>query len=304
MSNCIHASKTSQARSGFSLVELLVVIAIIGILVALLLPAVQQAREAARRIDCQGRIRQLELAMLNFESARNRFPEGSRSTEDLSWGFSAQLLPYIEEGQLFETIEMTDRSCGIVVKELQEQNKLDPTSSLVELLVCPSDPVGGEALMSGPGGQNPGSADAGLLYPGSFLGVSGISESPGHCPRDGITDGKGMLFADSKVRVRDVRDGTSKTLMMGERGIPEDLGWGWPICGGSECEHYISTERGLGGDGRRSSSVLRTFWSWHNGGSFFAYVDGSAHFISGEVDDEVYQAYATRAGREAVETLE
>ena len=304
MSNRYFNSNIAKRYRGFTLVELLVVIAIIGILVALLLPAVQQAREAARRLECQGRIRQLSMAMLNFESARHKFPAGSRSTEDLSWGFSAQLLPYIEEGQLFEAIEITDRSCGIVVKELQSQNNLDPTSSLVELLVCPSDPFGGELLTSGPNGPNPGTADAGMLYPGSYLGVSGVSESPGFCPRDGVTDGKGMLFSDSKVRVRDVRDGTSKTLMLGERGIPRDLGWGWPICGGSECEHYISSERGLGRDGRRRSDFIREFWSWHSGGVFFAYVDGSTHFISSEVDNDVYQAYATRADRETVATLE
>ena len=285
-------------RRGFSLVELLVVIAIIGVLVALLLPAVQQAREAARRTDCQGRIRQLGLAMMNFESARNKFPEGSRSTDDLAWGFSSQLLPYIEEGQLFETIEMTERDCGIVVRELQAQNKLDPTSSLVELLVCPSDPYGGEELLSGPNGSNPGSADAGILYPGSYLGVSGNVEPEGYCPRQGVTDGTGMLFTDSKVRMRDVRDGTSKTLMMGERGIPADLGWGWPICGGTECEHYISSARGMGGDGRRRSSVLQQFWSWHYGGAFFTYADGSTHFVSDDTDSLVFQAQSTRAGRE------
>ena len=304
MSNRFLESNLARKYRGFTLVELLVVIAIIGVLVALLLPAVQRAREAARRIDCQGRIKQLNLAMLNFESARKKFPSGSRSTEDLSWGFSAQLLPYIEEGQLFETIEMTDRSCGIVVMELQDQNLLDPTSSLVGLLVCPSDPHGGESLMSGPNGPNPGTADAGLLFPGSFLGVSGTVETPGFCPRDGATDGNGMLYSDSEVRFRDVRDGTSKTLIIGERGIPRDLGWGWPICGGSECEHYISSQRGLGIEGRRQSNVLRNFWSWHDGGVYFAYVDGSTHFISSDVDNQVYQAYATRAGRETVGTLE
>ncbi len=289
---------------GFTLVELLVVIGIIGILVALLLPAVQRAREAARRTDCQSRIRQISLAMLNFESSRRTFPSGSRLTDGLSWGFSSELLPFMEESVLFDTIEFDQTDCGLVVKQLQSAGSLDPTSQLVELLVCPSDVYGGRQLLSGPTGPSPATADAGYLYPGDYLGVSGDVESDSWCPQEGITEATGMLYSNSRVRMRQVRDGTSKTLLIGERGIPRDLSWGWPICGGSECEHYISTARGMGDDGRRRSNVLQSFWSWHTRGCYFAYVDGSVHFISSSVDDTALQSYSTRDQREVPTPIE
>ncbi len=187
-------------RRAFTLVELLVVIAVIGLLVALLLPAVMRAREAARRTQCQSRLRQVGLALMGFESAHKKLPTGSRTTEGLSWGFSFQILPYLEEKTLFETVEIDGRDCGAVVIELQQANKLDPSSQLVNILVCPSDPNGGQQLLSGPNGPSPGTANAGYLYPGSYLGVSGDFESDEWCPLPGIANGNGLLYTNSQVR--------------------------------------------------------------------------------------------------------
>ena len=172
-----------------------------------------------------------------------------------------------------------------MVRDLQARNNIDPSSKQVELLVCPSDPNGGRGLSSGPNGPLPTSANAGFLYPGSYLGVSGDKESLRWCPQDGMTKSSGLLYTDSRHRFRDVRDGTSKTLLLGERGIPRDLGWGWPICGGSECEHYTSTARGLSSVNRwYSSQLLQQFWSWHESGNHFALADGSVHFLNHTID--------------------
>ncbi len=292
------------STEGFTLVELLVIIAIIGLLVALLLPAVNMAREAARRTQCQSRLRQIGLSFLNYESAQRHLPAGSQRTSGLAWGFSLPLLPYMEEKVLFETVDMTDRDCGAVVIELQQMQKLDPSSRLVDLLVCPSDPNGGRALASGPNGPLPSSANAGLLYPGSYLGVSGSIESAEWCPQEGMLSGDGLLYTDSRHRFRDVRDGASKTLLVGERGIPRNLGWGWPICGGTECEHYTSARRGLQAPRERNgSSTLQQFWSWHGTGAHFALADGSVHFLNYDMDQTAYRGMSTRAGGELVESL-
>ena len=288
-------------RPGFTLVELLVVIGIIGVLVALLLPAVQQARESARRTQCQSHIRQVGIAIQNFESARRILPPGSHLTRGLAWGFTLFVMPYFEEGQRYGTVKPGQEDCGAVVIALQQAGKPDPSSTPVPILMCPSDHYSHRQLLSGPGGPSPQSADAGLLYPGNYLGVSGTIESPTWCPAEGVTEGNGLFFSKSHVRLRHVRDGTSKTLLLGERGIPSDLGWGWPVCGGTECEHYTSTTRGLygGRDAPTGAGTLQRFWSWHRGGAHFAMADASVHYLINEMDPTIYNALATRAGREA-----
>ena len=168
---------------------------------------------------------------------------------------------------LFETVELTEEDCGQVVIRLQEQQKLDPSSHLVDILVCPSDPNGGRLLQSGPDGPLPSSEDAGLLYPGSYLGVSGARESPTWCPLDGMADGDGILFTGSRVRMRDLRDGSSKTLLIASGAFHGILAGGWPICGGTECEHYTSTFRGLFQGNDRDQRALQRFWSWHDSGA-------------------------------------
>ncbi len=300
VTNSVAFGPRPRHAGGFTLVELLVVIGIIGLLLALLLPAVHQAREAARRTQCQSNIRQVGLAIVAYESARRQLPPGSQLTTGLSWGFTYFVMPYFEESALYGTVRPGQDDCGAVIIALQQSGRPDPTSKPVNILMCPSDSNSGRQLLSGPNGPSPGSADAGLLYPGNYLGVSGSRESASYCPYPGTEDGDGVFYSNSTTRMQTIRDGLSRTLMLGERGIPRDLGWGWPVCGGSECEHYTSTQRGLsaGHNAPTGSDTLQRFWSWHHGGAHFVMVDDSVPFLESGIDPAVYNGLATRSGQE------
>ncbi len=297
-------------RTGFTLVELLVVIAIIGILVSLLLPAVQSAREAARRMQCQNNIRQVALALHNYHGTYRTMPAGSMFSTSpgsilagpYAWGMMMATLPFHEQGAAYETVDFTTQNCGAEIKQLQATGQPDPSSLPIPLFICPSDPRGFQRLLSGPPGPLPWSGDCGLLYPGNYLGVAGDDEDAATCPYNnvGILRGDGMFFSLSSTRFGDVTDGTSTTLMIGERSIPEDLGWGWMICGGTECEHYLSAKRGLSPRSQNYWTDVRHFWSWHPGGTHFAMADGSVQFLAYEMDYNTYLALATRNGGEAV----
>lgn len=298
------ARATSPRVRGFTLIELLVVIAVIGILVSLLLPAVQQARAAARRTECKNRLKQIGLAVHNYHDVHQTFPMGSTSeTRPGAWGMMAQLLPYLELANTYNLIDFEDFGCCNAVKVLQESvpPRPDPSSNPHTVFFCPDDFNSGRRLRSGPLGENPASYDCGHLFPGNYMGVSGDRGNPVTLC-GGVTDGNGAFYSLSKVKFRDFTDGTSNTIIIGERGIPKDLGWGWWLCGGTECEHYISTELGLspGANVDSWNGTLRRFWSWHDGGAHFLLGDGSVRFLSYNMDFNTYREISTRGAGEIV----
>lgn len=287
-------------RRGFTLIELLVVIAVIAVLVALLLPAVQQAREAARRSQCRNNLKQVALSLQNYESAHTTFPMGSSKPGTAScggaWGFQIHLMPYLEATTAYDTVDFESQNCCHEIIGLQNAvpAKPDPASFVYEFLTCPSDPNVKRRLQNG----TPGACPCGNLYPASYLGVAGDRESAAPC--SAIYNGNGILYSQSSVRPKDVTDGTSNTFIIGERGIPQDLIWGWVLCGGQECEQYISTHRGLspGQSASWMTGIVERFWSWHPGGVHFAMADGSVQFLSYNADVRTVKALSTRAGDE------
>jgi prepilin-type N-terminal cleavage/methylation domain-containing protein/prepilin-type processing-associated H-X9-DG protein len=299
-----------QLRRAFTLIELLVVIAIIGVLTSLLLPAVQAAREASRRMSCSNRLRQVALAVHNYEAAFSVMPPGSYHTapHEFSWGMAAYLLPFLEEAAAFESIDFSNPHCGDHIRSLQDRGANDPSSQPITTLLCPSDFMSERSLLSGPNGPLPFSGDCGLLFPANYLGMAGsndpnITGSYGGC--GGMLDGNGMMYSRSFRRFRDVLDGTSNTMLVGERAIPHDLGWGWPMCGGHECEHYVSSTLGLLQGNHNPSEYfihVQHFWSWHPGGCHISMVDGSVKFLTYSVDYHTYLDLSTRGGKEVIET--
>ncbi len=286
------------SRPGFSLVELLVVLMIVGVLFGLLAAAVQRAREAAARTRCANQLRQLGLAAHAYHTAMGALPAGVSSNVRqnpypyVSW--LNRLLTYLENEPLWK---QTVDSYGVsrIPWTTPPHAGLD---TVVSLFVCPSD---GRILR----------AETSHGYHvafTSYLGVLGTDyRARGGC-----------LYADSAVRLADVADGTSNTLLAGERPPSADLYYGWWYAGAGQdnagsCDMLLgASERNSRGaefhscpDGPYAFAPGRLenqcdqfhFWSLHPGGGHFAFCDGSVRFLAYSADS-VLPALATRAGGE------
>jgi len=285
---------STTVSRGFTLVELLVVIAIIGVLVGLLLPAVQAAREAARRAQCMNNVRQIGLALTNYESATQRFPSGWvdwRQTTKPGWSVSAAVLPYMEQSNVTNRLDLNSPIDANLNKPFLQ--------TVIPSFICPSDPaptvfdLGADSGLDEDGGHN---IDLGTkLFPiakSNYVGVFGtleIDEFP--------YKGDGVFFGNAFIRMRDMIDGVSNTIVFGERGSK---------LGGSLWHGYISDAAGasarfLGSTDHTPNSPVGhfdDFSSYHTGGTHFIFGDCATRYISNKIDLEVYQALATRAGGE------
>jgi prepilin-type N-terminal cleavage/methylation domain-containing protein len=275
----------SRSR-GFTLIELLVVIAIIAILIALLLPAVQQAREAARRTQCRNNMHQLGLALHNYHDTHRCFPPGRVTQQGgwEGWSWAAMILPFLDETSVYN-------ACNFSVPVRQDfaphgfgPNRTARVTPLAQFW-CPSDP-------------NPWIGDATCYH---WQARSCYAASEGSCGGGSLSCTDGMTFAESRVRIRDVRDGTSQTILAGEMSILA-ICYRWLLDSG-----YTSVTRMTGIPINGYSANGNTYpWqngygSYHEGGAFFLFGDGQARFLSENVDLTVFRALGTRAGNELVD---
>lgn len=309
-------SQQIKSRQGFTLVELLVVIAIIGILMGLLLPAVQMAREAARRTQCQNNLRQLGLAAHNYEGSHKHFPPGwtvfdSVNTEaeeeqpGYAWGY--YLLPNLEQGNLYDRF---DRSLPV-----DAPGHIDLLDSYLSLFACPSD-ARGEHLILGGGHEHHEHLEEGdhdhdhdddfdgnidddgepLFSVGksNYVGVFGTLEVS-----EDVLESDGIFYRNSNTRIAEILDGTSNTLMIGERssefgvslwsGVVHEARSPLARVVGS-CDHLPNTQ----------THHFEDFSSHHPQGVNFVLADGSTRMFNEDMSVDVYRAMATRKGREVV----
>jgi prepilin-type N-terminal cleavage/methylation domain-containing protein/prepilin-type processing-associated H-X9-DG protein len=278
---------TSKRRRAFTLVELLVVIAIIGILVALLLPAVQAAREAARRMQCVNNLTQLALAIQNYDMAYGVYPPGTvqdegpivNKPEGYHHNWMTHLLPYIEERNTYDHV---DFSVGVYAEENAPVRQVQ-----INVFRCPSDPnyVTDLALSS-------------------YAGLHHDVEAPID------VDNNGIFFLNSGVRNRDVRDGLSKTIFVGEKIVQPNLDLGWmsgtrwtlrntgsPPNSEQQNRRFQGREQAEQTEQAAGRGVLPVggFGSYHPGGANFAFGDGHIGFISENISLEIFQQLGHRA---------
>jgi prepilin-type N-terminal cleavage/methylation domain-containing protein len=269
-----------SVKPGFTLVELLVIIAIIGILVGLMLPAVQGAREAGRRHVCQNNLKQYGLALQAFHADYGSFPIGNVTNK--WWGFQSRLLPYLEANDIYQFMNYSyPGDCFQAANALPAG--MDPGNQVQKPDKCPDDPNAGKIWYAYPGFGYHGCTN--------YLGVMGTSP----------TANDGILLYGASVSLSDITDGASHTIIMGERGIPNDLYYGWPYCGYGDStgngDNLCSTYLGLA-PGRPDGSHDFHFWSYHPQMAVFLWADGSVRPLSYNLDNTTFQALATRAGNE------
>ena len=268
-------------RRGFTLIELLVVIAIIAVLIALLLPAVQQAREAARRTQCRNNMHQLGIALHNYHDTHGCFPASAYRCPPNNYcatGWGTMLLPFLDETSLYNAYNQ-GRTPG------QAENTTVSTSYLAQL-DCPTLGIAGQATTQF--GFSAYEACAGTQW---YHNVSAWTD--------------GMMYRNSRVRIRDVRDGTSQTVIMGEVPIGEkpdgnpatDNYWAGGMYLGACVESSMDTQYPMNAQHR----IEHVFGSMHEGGAFFLFGDGTVRFLSENIDSRTYYYLGTKSRNEIVD---
>jgi prepilin-type N-terminal cleavage/methylation domain-containing protein/prepilin-type processing-associated H-X9-DG protein len=329
-----------RSRQGFTLIELLVVIAIIGILIALLLPAVQKVRDAATRTQCQNRLRQIGLAIHNYEQVEGKFPLGCHSdwAHDnkkphpdgwyTSWLF--EITPYIEQDNVWKLDQTILKQAGYGYDPWNTKFPHPALGTVMPMYICNADP---RTLVAEP-------SEGLQVALTSFLGVAGTRANGSPLSQGGPLPSWDGIFRNEGVAIRiaEVTDGLSNTLMVGERppsGKTMDFGW-W-FAGYGQDDHNHDGGAGAGDvllGIRETNTTTATipygsdytvcgqgplnpgfpykagevenlcdmfhFWSLHAGGANFLFGDGSAKLISYSVSQATMDALATRNGNEVL----
>jgi prepilin-type N-terminal cleavage/methylation domain-containing protein/prepilin-type processing-associated H-X9-DG protein len=311
----------SECRpKAFTLVELLVVIAIIGVLIGILLPAVQQARESARRITCGNKLKQLGLAALTFVDVKGRLPYTNKRYIG-GWGqsvnhkgsFLVQMLPYFEQTVLYDGLDFTSNTQDV---EWQTVGGKPLYAHVLTGLLCPSDQ----------GGTNDTYLDTSTNQTRAYSNYSGSMGSQNNAPCSCATHnnyfGTGPIVRANtengnqisgvighvwwSAKLKEITDGVSKTLLFGE--VRPRCEWhirkGWcninSVYTGTGIAINFNTCEGEPGAGSGCNvhsgqwACSQGFKSRHPGGAFFAFCDGSVHFLQENINMVAYQALGDR----------
>jgi prepilin-type N-terminal cleavage/methylation domain-containing protein/prepilin-type processing-associated H-X9-DG protein len=296
-------SVRSTSRRAFTLVELLVVIAIIGILVGLLLPAVQQAREAARRVGCQNNLKQMGLALLNYESAFRKFPIGISSDvdddagyDDDGYGWGTAILPYMEQTPLYELMgqNMRHGTIGAIQKHFALAGTIIPGGGTkLSAYRCPSSVLPDQTTNVDDYKLGYGTSD--------YKGSTGFADNGFFVKRrDGFRAGL------SWITLQAVTDGLSNTIAVGESAYYREIN-DWPVWIGGlnvdECTLFKTNPPSIINAGIYPKSLDNMSaaidddcaFSWHTGGgAHFAFGDGSVKFLNESIDLQTYYNLGAR----------
>ncbi|VAX39288.1 hypothetical protein-transmembrane region and signal peptide prediction [hydrothermal vent metagenome] len=285
-----------EKRKGFTLIELLVVIAIIAILIALLLPAVQQAREAARRSACKNNLKQIGLALHNYHDVHRIFPPGGfdaltggTSPHSASVNYLVMILPFMDQSPLYKSFNFNFVYNGTA-------NLNAARSAKLPAYLCPS------ASITNDNGSTSGHSTIQTTHYYGNMGPYTSTSTSNRVSNLGV-----LGDSNVKVRIRDITDGTSNTIMVGEispnsftAGSTAYRVWTRGCLSGS-CGSSKNVVNSINSTGF-TSSVLAfndiSFASQHTGGCHLLFADGSVHFTSENVNIAVYRNSATRAGNE------
>ncbi len=288
-------------HKAFTLVELLVVIAIIGILIGMLLPAVQQVREAARRVTCSNNLRQIGLAMMNYESSYQQFPpggiwigpdklpRGNRAGRGSGWAWSAFILPFMEQNNIYDVLDFPAR--------LSDQPNRNLVASIIPSAVCPSASNQPQHFKIGTDSDAFGMTDPGITAT-NYVACAGAFFAGAYYDRP-LERKNGIYAEDSTNGFGDISDGASNTILAGEaiyygvgqsRGVPGAFFW--------DPRWFGSSRHNAGGRADAPEALFRVgrsrinppsfagnaekrnaFGSHHPGGATFGLADGSVHFL-------------------------
>ncbi len=306
---------------GFTLVEVLVVIAIIGLLVALLLPAIQGTREAARRMQCQNNLKQLGIALQLFHDTQRTFPASGWTTagpgnpKGKYVGWRPMVLPYLEQENVYR---LYDSSAN-----WWEGTNLTVASIPLPIFRCPSTPQVPEVLRAIAKPPRPAIQFSIQLAPTDYEAMQGVNPTSINPQRYNSVNRFAVMYRNSLTRIADIRDGTSTTVAIVEcAGRPEvyrdgvkridfsnDQGIGW-----ADSEGPFSLD-GADGAGTREGCTPAAGctkainarndnepYSFHVGGAQFLFADGHVQFISEDIPLDIMAALCTRAAGEVVDS--
>jgi prepilin-type processing-associated H-X9-DG protein len=300
--------ETRMARKASTLIELLVVIAILSILLALLLPAVQKARESANRMSCQNNLKQMGLACHQYHDTHRSFPPGYLAAAPYpdttpGWGWAAFLLPYLEQVNLYRQIDLR-----------QPVEKSSAIQVMLPIFLCPSDQPAGSAFVLTDGTLTPLCSAAASSY-GATVGQDASEvDAP---------TGDGVFYRNSRTRIADIVDGASQTVLLGDRAWIQTNGI-WAGAPNGAVTRAGSANVWLNATGPPQALILvhnnwinittdadgglDDFSSSHPAGVNLLFADGSVHFIHSITSDgperRAFWALGTRAGGEVIEGLD
>ncbi len=289
-----HLSHRHNA-AGFTLIELLVVIAIIATLVAILLPAVQQALEAARRSTCKNNLKQIGIALHNYHDTFNQLPAGLTNpgvANKPGWGWSASILPQLEQGALYDALNVGDTP----LRSLYTSTASDQTKALLQTKIpvyrCPSD------VMPDLNSNDWGHSSTGRPFPVATSNYTGMGEHEGQVFAYSGTEPRwrGVFYYDSKTKFSDILDGLSNTIFVNERdGGPAANGHNfragvWIGSGSRSSNEWFAVgsnlsrgDLGINVDKAAAGSPVnlgKGISSLHSGGAQVLLGDGGVRFLS------------------------